>query len=66
MAGRHLKRKRAPGAGRPAVLQTPVRFSLQMEQCSLRELSSRAARRRVTVSQLIREAIRDWLSRSSE
>lgn len=54
---RKRKRQRAPGAGRPAVLREPVRFSLQIEQAALRALVALATHRGVTVGQVIRDAI---------
>ena len=54
-------RKRAAGAGRPSVLEEPIRFSLQIGKVSMLGLLRESKRRRVTVAELIREAIRDWL-----
>jgi hypothetical protein len=66
MPTRKKPRKRAPGAGRPAVLDEPVRFSLQLGRADMVALLAEALRRRVTVAELIREAIAEWrVGRSS-
>lgn len=61
MPAKPKPRKRAPGAGRPAVLDEPVRFSLQIGKPEMIGLLAAAKRRRVTVAELIREAIHGWL-----
>jgi hypothetical protein len=57
------KKKRAPGAGRPAKVQGFVVLTVRMPPESLGELRLRAALGGVSMSDLARDVLVEWTSR---
>lgn len=52
-----------PGAGRPRVVQDPVRLTVDYERADFEHLEAIAERRGVSVASVVREAVRTFVAR---